>query len=235
MVVEKVPRHIGIIMDGNRRFAKRLMLKPWKGHEWGAQKVQKVLEWAKETGIKEITFYAFSVQNFNRPKQEFDYLMDIFCKEFDSLLEKKDELAEKGLRINFIGRIHMFPEKVQAKMHKLIDITKNNSSYTVNFAMAYGGREEVLDAVHKIAEAVKKGDIDANKINKEVFEKYLYLNSDPDLVIRTGGEKRISNFLLWQSSYTEFIFLDKMWPELEKEDFLAAIKDYSDRERRFGK
>ena len=118
MVVEKVPRHIGIIMDGNRRFAKKLMLKPWMGHEWGARKVQKIMEWSKDLGIQEITFYAFSIQNFNRPKQEFDYLMDIFCKEFEELMreEKQKELKEKGIRINFIGRLHMFPENVHTDM-----------------------------------------------------------------------------------------------------------------------
>lgn len=233
--MEKVPRHVGIIMDGNRRFAKKLMMKPWMGHEWGAKKVHNVLEWSKELGIKEITFYAFSIQNFQRPENEFSYLMDVFCKEFDNLMQDEQKLKKEGLKINFIGRLHMFPEKVHSRMLKLMEMTKENSKRTVNFAMAYGGREEVLDAVHKIAEAVQNKELDAGKINEEIFTKHLYLNSDPDLIIRTGGEKRTSNFLTWQSTYSELIFLDKHWPELEKEDFLAAVKDYSERERRFGK
>jgi len=235
--MEKVPRHVGIIMDGNRRFAKKLMMKPWMGHEWGAKKIHKILDWSRELGIKEVTFYAFSVQNFERPKQEFEYLMEIFCKEFDGLMasDKQKELAEKGIRLNFIGRLNMFPEKVHSRMLKLMKMTSENSGYNVNFAMAYGGREEVIDAVQKIALQIKKGEIDVDSINEEVFAKNLYLNSDPDLVIRTGGERRTSNFLTWQSTYSELLFIDKTWPELEKEDYLMAIQEYSDRDRRFGK
>lgn len=235
--MNKVPRHVGIIMDGNRRFAKKLLLKPWMGHEWGAKKIHKILDWSQEQGIKEITFYAFSVQNFNRPNQEFEYLMEIFCKEFDGLMqtEKQKELTEKGIRLNFIGRLNMFPEKVYSKMLKLMEMTAKNKEYTVNFAMAYGGREEVIDAVHKIAQQIKKGELDVESINEKTFAQNLYLNSDPDLVIRTGGEKRTSNFLTWQSTYSELIFLDKGWPEIEKEDYLNAIQEYSERERRFGR
>jgi len=233
--MEKVPRHVGLIMDGNRRFARRLMMKPWMGHEWGAKKVHNVLEWSKELGVKEVTFYAFSIQNFQRPEKEFDYLMDVFCKEFDNLIKEEAELKEKGLRINFIGRLNMFPEKVHSRMLKLMEMTKDNTDHTVNFAMAYGGREEVLDAVHKIAEQVKKGELDVDSINEESFADNLYLNSNPDLIIRTGGEKRISNFLTWQNTYSELIFLDKHWPEFEKEDYIKAIQEYSSRERRFGK
>lgn len=234
--MENVPKHIGIILDGNRRFAKQLMMKPWKGHEWGAGKVQKLLDWCFELGVKELTLYAFSVQNFNRPKEEFDYLMNLFKKEFDALMrERLAELKEKGIRINFIGRIHLFPEDVQQKMHDLMDATAQNKGYQVNFAMAYGGREEVIDAVKKIGEQIKEGTLDVNQINQETFAKELYIDSDPDLIIRTGGEKRTSNFLPWQASYAEWIFLDKMWPEFEKEDLVKAVQDYAERERRFGK
>lgn len=235
--MEKVPRHVGIIMDGNRRFAKKLMLKPWMGHEWGAKKLRNVLEWSKELGIKEVTFYAFSIQNFNRPKHEFDYLMDVFCKEFDDLMKENNfaKLKQDGVRVDFIGRLSKFPEKVYSRMLKLMEMTKEHDRHNVHFAMAYGGREEVLDAVHKIAEQVKKGEIGVDEINEETFAENLYLNSEPDLVIRTGGEKRTSNFLTWQSTYSELIFLDKHWPELEKEDFISAIQEYSQRERRFGR
>jgi tritrans,polycis-undecaprenyl-diphosphate synthase [geranylgeranyl-diphosphate specific] len=235
--MEKVPRHVGIIMDGNRRFAKKLMMKPWMGHEWGAKKLRSVLEWSKELGIKEVTFYAFSIQNFNRPKHEFDYLMNVFCKEFDDLMKEENfaKLKQDGIRIDFIGRLQKFPEKVHSIMLKLMEMTKEHDKYHIHFAMAYGGREEVLDAVQKIAEQVKKGELDVATINEKTFAENLYLNSEPDLVIRTGGERRTSNFLTWQSTYSELVFLEKHWPELEKEDFIAAIQEYSERDRRFGR
>jgi len=229
-----VPKHIGIIMDGNRRFAKRLMLKPWKGHEYGAEKVKKLFEWCKELGIKEVTLYAFSIENFNRPKDEFDYLMNLFIAEFDKLKEDKS-LYEEKIRINFIGRIKMFPKEVYEKMKELMEKTKNHSNYTVNFAMAYGGRAEVIDAVKKIATNVKEGKLDIEQINEEVFDKNVYNESAPELIIRTSGEKRLSGFLLWQSAYSELFFVDKMWPEFEKEDLIKCVQEYSNRERRFGK
>lgn len=229
-----VPKHIGIIMDGNRRFSKRLMLKPWKGHEWGAKKVENVLKWCKELGIRELTLYTFSVQNFNRPKDEFDHLMNIFKKNFDKLMDEK-KADEYGVRINVIGRLWMFPEDVQERLYKVMEQTKNNDKYILNFAMAYGGREEVIDAVQKIAQKVKKGELDIKDINAETFSDALYLKDEPELIIRTGGERRTSNFLPWQSTYSEWLFIDKMWPEFEKEDFIMAIDDYKNRKRRFGR
>ena len=233
----QVPRHIGIILDGNRRFAKRLMLKPWKGHEFGAEKVRKVLEWCKELGVREVTLYAFSLENFDRPKEEFDYLMNLFAKEFNNLMkdENRKKLADDGLKINFIGRIWMFPENVQKAMTDLMKMTAKNSNYTVNFAMAYGGRGEVIDATKKIAALVKEGKLDVDKINEETFAKQLYTESEPDLVIRTSGEQRTSGFMIWQASYAELYFCPKFWPEFEKEDLVAAIESYKSRERRFGK
>ena len=232
MDFEKVPKHIGIILDGNRRFAKRLMLKPYKGHEYGAEKIEKLLEWCKELGIKEITLYCFSIENFNRPKNEFEYLMNLFKEEFTKL---KDDPRIKDIKVNFIGRLNMFPKNVRDSMNVLIENTKSNKPYTINFAMAYGGRAEVIDATRKIAEQVKNGKLDVDKINEEVFEKNLYTASEPDLIIRTSGEKRTSGFLIYQGAYAELIFIDKMWPEFEKEDFINAIKEYSNRQRRFGK
>jgi tritrans,polycis-undecaprenyl-diphosphate synthase [geranylgeranyl-diphosphate specific] len=236
MIPEKVPRHIGIILDGNRRFAKKLMLKPWMGHEWGAKKFWTFLNWCKELGIEEVTAYTFSVQNFNRPREEFNYLMDLFVKEFTDI--KKDgfkKFNDAGVRIVFIGRTWMFPKHVQDMMAEIMDATKQNTKYRVNFAMAYGGREEVIDAVKKLGEDIKAGKVDVEKLNEEVFGKYLYMNSDPELIIRTGGEKRTSNFLPWQGIYSEWFFLEKTWPELEKDDFLAVLEEYQQRERRFGR
>ncbi len=234
---ETVPRHIGIILDGNRRFAKKLMLKPWMGHEWGAKKFRQFLDWSRELGVQEVTAYTFSIQNFNRPKEEFDYLMGVFAKEFKDLStpEKSAELTEKGIRINFIGRIAMFPAHVQEGMRKLMDLTKDNTPFVVNFAMAYGGREEVIDAIKKLGADIRQGTIDVEKINENVFGKYLYLNSDPELIIRTGGEKRTSNFLPWQGIYSEWFFVEKTWPEIEKQDLLAVLEEFKTRERRFGK
>ena len=228
----KVPKHIGIIVDGNRRLAKKLMLKPWKGHELGAEKLEKLFEWCKELNIKELTLYCFSIENFNRPKEEFNYLMDLFKKEFTKM---KDDSRLKDIKINFIGRINMFPKDVQDSMNVLMEKTKNSKPYMINFAMAYGGRAEVIDATKKIAEAVKEGKLNVDDINEQVFEKNLYNASEPDLIIRTSGEKRTSGFLIYQAAYSELIFIDKMWPEFEKEDFVKAIKEYSNRQRRFGK
>jgi len=230
----KVPKHIGIILDGNRRFSKKLMMKPWMGHEWGAKKVEKLFDWCKELGVKELTLYSFSVENFNRPKVEFDYLMNIFIKEFGRLKNDK-RLDEDKVRINFIGRIWMFPKELQEIMNELMEKTKNYDGYIVNFAMAYGGRAEVIDAVKKMASQVKKGEVDVDSINEESFSKNLYMQDEPDLIIRTGGEKRTSNFLIWQSAYAEFIFLEKMWPEFEKEDLIESIEEYGRRNRRFGR
>src|SRR3989344_3842616 len=224
----KIPKHIGIIMDGNRRFARRLTLKPWKGHEWGANKIENVLNWCKEFKVKELTLYAFSVENFNRPKEEFNFLMDIFRKEFDKLRDD-ERLMKEGIRINIIGRTWMFAKDIQEKINAIIEKTKNNTNFIINFAMAYGGRTEIIDATKKIAEAVKNGSLDVNDINEEVFKKNIYLESEPDLIIRTGGEKRLSGFLLWQGSYAEIYWVDHLWPEFSKEDFKAALIDYSDR------
>ncbi|MBI2546747.1 di-trans,poly-cis-decaprenylcistransferase [Candidatus Woesearchaeota archaeon] len=230
----KVPRHIAIVLDGNRRFAKRLMLKPFMGHEWGAKKVEMLLEWCKELGVQELTLYSFSIENFNRPKEEFDYLIGIFKKEFSKLLLDK-RLDKEQIRVNFIGRISMFPEEVQHIMQQLMKNTRNHGKFILNFAMAYGGRAEVIDAVRKIGEQVKQGTIAVDAINEEVFGRNLYMNDEPELIIRTGGERRTSNFLIWQSHYSEWVFLEKMWPEFEKEDFVNCIEEYSRRERRFGR
>ncbi len=232
-----VPKHIGVIIDGNRRFAKRLMLKPWKGHEWGAEKFKKFTEWCFELGIDEITAYVFSIQNFGRPKAEFNYIMDMFKKEAEALLlpDKLKELKEKGIRIRFIGRQWMLPQDLQELQAKVMEATKENKSRRINFAMAYGGREEIIDAVQKIAAEASEGKVEPKQINEEFIKKHLWLDSDPDLIIRTGGEQRTSNFLTWQGIYSELIFIEKFWPELEKEDVLACIEEYRNRERRFGR
>ncbi|MBT3721572.1 di-trans,poly-cis-decaprenylcistransferase [archaeon] len=230
----EVPKHLGIIMDGNRRFARRLVAKPWKGHEWGTKKLEKVFEWCQEYKIKELTLYTFSIQNFDRPKEEFNYLMDLFARNFDILKDDK-RIYDNNIKINVIGRLWMFPENIQKKIQEIMDRTKNHKKHIINFAMAYGGREEVIDAATKIAKAVKEGKLDIKDINEEVFKNNLYLKDEPELIIRTGGEQRTSNFLAFQGVYSEYLFVDKMWPEFEKKDFINCLEEYTNRKRRFGK
>ena len=229
-----VPKHIGMILDGNRRFAKRLMMKPWQGHEWGAKKIESVMDWCREYGIHELTLYCFSIENFHsRPKEEFDYLMDLFLKEFEKL--KDDPRLEKyKIRVNFIGRLHLFNQKIQEAMKELMKKTKNNDQHIINFAMAYGGQSEIVDATKRIAEQVQKGKLDIDQINEELFAKNLYISDEPDMIIRTGGEKRSSNFLNYQAAYAEWFYLEKLWPELEKEDFVQCLEEYKTRQRRRG-
>ena len=232
------PQHIAVILDGNRRFAKKLMLKPWMGHEWGRKKVEKLLDWAVELGVKELTLYAFSVDNFNRPKEEFDFIMQLF-REACEQLRNDPRLQEKGkklgIRIRFLGRIDMFPADIGKSMRELMDKTKDNTGLIVNFCMAYGGRQEIIDAARKMVADVEKGKISGKDISEEMFKHYLYSPGEPEIVIRTGGEKRTSNFLIWQSNYSEWFFLEKFWPEFEKEDLIQVIEEFKQRQRRFGK
>lgn len=228
------PEHVGLIIDGNRRFAKRLMKQPWKGHEYGAEKVEKLFDWAKDLGIKELTIYGFSIQNFNRPKREFDYLMNVFKEFFDKAKTSKT-IHDNKIRIKFIGRIHLFPKDVYEKCLELEKVTKDYAGYKVNFALAYGGREEIIDAIKKLGRDVEDGKMKIEDLDENVFEKFLYMKSEPDMIIRTGGDHRTSNFLAWQGIYSEWFFVKKMWPEFEKEDFVKCIEEFSKRERRFGR
>lgn len=228
----KVPKHLGVILDGNRRFAKRLMKTPEKGHKWGYKKVKELMQWCKELKINELTIYCFSLENFDRPKMEFDYLMKLFNKAFKNL-EKEEDINKT--KIKFIGRLWMFSKDLQKTMFDVMEKTKNNKGFKINFAMAYSGRAEIVDAVKKIAEAVKYNELDPEEIDEKTIEEKLYLNSEPDLIIRTS-ESRLSGFLTWQSVYSEIIFLPNiLWPEFSKENFVACLKEYSNRSRRFGK
>ncbi len=231
----KTPKHIGIILDGNRRFARKILNHPFKGHDKGAQKIEMLIDWAKELNVKELTLYVFSLQNFKRPKEEVDYLFNLFVRKFNELSEKEAKLREKGIRINFVGRLFMFPKNVQQSAKKLMEKTGNNNELIVNFAMGYGGREEIIDAAKRIAEKVKENKLKIDDIDEETFEEHLYNASAPDIIIRTSGENRISNFLSYQSAYSEFFFINKLWPEFEKEDFVEVINNFRTRERRFGR
>ncbi len=227
-------KHIGIILDGNRRFSKKIMKAPWKGHEYGAKKLKNLVEWCKELDIKELTLYAFSMQNFNRPKEEFDHLMRIFKENFEKLKDDK-KIDEYGIKIRVIGRIHLFPKDVYEAMKHIMEKTKNNSNYIINFAMAYGGQEEIIDAIKKIGRKIDSGELKTEDINKEIVNKNLYMSDQPDFIIRTGGDHRTSNFLIWQSWYSEWFFLEKTWPEFEKGDLVECLECFNNRERRFGR
>lgn len=227
----EIPRHIGIIMDGNRRYAVQTLGKKFEGHDAGARKVEDVITWCKEYGVQELTLYAFSLENFNRAPQEVAYLMALFKKEFQHLASKEN-IEEK---IRFIGRTELFPQDIQEAQLDLEEQTKNNTKLTLNFAMAYDGRAEIVDAVRKIVWNVQQDSLSPESITEADIEHNLYLQSQPDLIIRTSGEQRISGFLLWQASYAELYFSPKMWPEFGKEDLAAALTEYAQRQRRFGK
>lgn len=232
------PRHIAVIVDGNRRHAKKAGKLPWKGHKSGAEKLKKFIEWCNDEEIEELTLYTLSLQNFNRSKEEVEKLIIIFDDYLTELLQEENlkKSKEKGVKIRFIGKIEMFPKALQEKMIKLMEATKENDKKKLNFAMAYGGREEITNAAKKIAFKVEKGELKAEDVNEETVKDNLWLNSNPDILIRTSGEQRTSNFLPWQLTYTELFFLDKLFPEIEKEDLQAVLKEYSEkRERRFGR
>lgn len=220
--------HIAVIPDGNRRFAKKHNMEPWQGHLKGAVKIEKFLGWCKKFGIKEVTFYVFSMQNFKRSKEEINHLMDIFRQKFDKLNKYK-------ARINFIGRLYLFSKDIQQKMKLLMNTTRKYKEHKINFAMAYGGQEELIDAVIKTAQQVKDNKISIKQIDKRLFSKNLYMQSEPDLIIRPGGEHRLSDFLPWQSHNSELFFVKKMWPEFEKKDLIKIIKEFKGRRISRGK
>lgn len=219
--------HIGVILDGNRRFARKIMKESIDGHKLGARKVEELFDWCKELNIKEITLYCFSIENFNRSKKEVNFLMELFKKEFEKL-ENDKRIKKNEIRIRFIGEKERLDKELQKIMERIEEKTKKYDNHTINFAVAYGGRQEILSAIRKLVKEKKE-------INEENFKNSLWLSDEPDLIIRTGGEKRISNFLPWQSIYSEWIFLDKMWPEFTKQDLEKAIKEFQNRERKFGK
>lgn len=228
-------RHLGIIMDGNRRFSQRLLKEPWRGHEWGQKKLQEVLGWTRSAGIQEVTLYAFSLQNFSRPQEEFDQLMKLFVEACDELLARPKKVVGEGVRIYFIGEIDRFPETVSSRMREVEELTRRNTSYRLNLCMAYGGREEIVAGVKRIAQRVSSGELSADDVDMDVVSSSLQLASEPDLVIRTGGERRTSNFLLWQTWYSEWCFVDSLWPEFSREEFFGCLEEYAARTRRFGR
>jgi len=234
----KMPSHVALILDGNRRWARRHGLPPWYGHERGAQKLEELLQWCLELGIKTVTIFVFSTENFRRDPKEVEELFKIFERYLLKYLNDK-RIHEHQVRVKAIGRIHLLPERLQKLIKQVEEATKSYSKHYLNVAIAYGGRAEITDAVRKIAKDVKEGKLSLDEIDERVIERYLYTahlpNPEPDLIIRTSGEERVSNFLLWQMAYSELCFLDVYWPEFRRIDLLRAIRVYQRRHRRFGK
>lgn len=229
-----VPHHLGIILDGNRRWAKARGLPAFKGHAEGAENCKRLIGWCKEVGIKELSLFCFSTENFKRSKLEVAFLMKLFGRFFDMIIKSK-EIKSNKVRVKVLGRTHLLPSSLQKKIAKAEETTRNYKGYQLNICMAYGGRQEIVDAVRRIAEAARIGDLGYKEIDESTIAERLYTNSEPDLIIRTSGEQRTSNFLIWQTAYSEWIFYPKTWPEFTKEDLIICIKKFNARERRFGK
>jgi len=232
------PEHIAIILDGNRRWASNHSLEPWMGHYYGADKTEKVLRWCLELNVKTVTFYAFSTENFQRSPEEVKEIMGLLEEKLQQTL-KNEEIHKQRVRVKVIGRLNLLPDNLRALIEKVEEQTKDYAEHFLNLAVAYGGRAEIIDATKKIAKNVKEGKILPDDITENIFEKYLYTaylqRQEPDLIIRTSGEERLSGFLLYQSAYSELCFLDVYWPEFRRIDLLRAIRTYEKRKRRFGK
>jgi tritrans,polycis-undecaprenyl-diphosphate synthase [geranylgeranyl-diphosphate specific] len=231
------PEHIAIILDGNRRWASEKDLNPWFGHEKGAEKVEQLLDWCLQLKVKSMTLYAFSTENFRRTRSEVEEIMRIAEEEFRKILT--DERIHKNkVRVKVIGRLNLLPEDLRRLIRDVEVATQNYDDYFLNIAFAYGGRAEIVDAARKIAEKVKAGELKPGNVDEKTFEKHLYTahmpKQDPDLIIRTSGEERLSGFLLWQSAYSELCFLDVYWPDFRFIDLLRAVRTFQKRKRRFG-
>ena len=223
-------------MDGNRRFAKELGLSWEAGHIFGREKIEEVIDWCFDFGIHILTIYAFSTENFKRSQKEVKTLMQLLKEELDKAKEDS-RIHQNKVRIRILGRLESLPKDVQESAQLIMNITKTYKTYQLNIALAYGGREEIIQAIQRMGSDIKKGKIKVKNISKQTVSSYLYTSGlpDPDLILRTSGEERISNFLLWQLAYSELYFSDVYWPALQKRDFLLAIRSYQHRKRRFGK
>ena len=230
---ENMPTHIAIIMDGNRRWAKSKGLPSALGHKKGAETLEKIVRYANRIGIKYITVYAFSTENWKRAEEEVSALMLLF----QSYIDKYSKIADtENIKVNFLGDFSAFTEKLQRGIQECMDNTKNNTGTVFSIAMNYGGRDEIIHAVKKIAAKVQNGEISIEDISERMISDNLYTQGmpDPDLLIRTSGEIRTSNFLPWQIVYSEFLFVDKNWPDFNEDDLDNAILEYQKRTRKFG-
>lgn len=230
---KKLPKHVAVIMDGNGRWARKRNLNRIRGHEKGTEALREVVSASREIGIPYLTLYAFSEENWKRPKAEVSALMRLLKK---YLRSEYKEMQENGIRLRCIGRINKLPNDTRKILLETIEKTAANKDMTVTVALSYGGQQEILDAVRTIAVKIENGEMRADEITEQVFSDSLYTKDmpDPDLLIRTSGEYRISNFLLWQMAYTEIYVTTTLWPDFKKEEYLAAIAEFQKRERRFG-
>jgi len=231
--VSRIPKHVAIIMDGNGRWAQARGKPRTAGHERGADAVRATMRAARRLGIPALTLYAFSEQNWDRPEAEINALVDLLC---ECLVSERNELVDNEIRLSAIGRLHKLPRHAQARLRSLTQDTESYEGMTLTLALSYGGREEIIDAVRALAIEALAGEIEAEAIDEAAIERYLpSMNVGPvDLLIRTGGEQRISNFLLWGSAYAEFYFTDELWPDFNGNSLYGAIEAYQGRERRFG-
>jgi len=231
---KKLPNHIAIIMDGNGRWAKQQGFMRVIGHENGTKAVRQVVEASAELGIKNLTLYAFSTENWNRPKLEVQTLMKLLVK---SLKKEIKTLQDNNIKLSAIGCLQDLPKKAHKELLDVIEKTKNNTNMTLTLALSYGSREEIVNVIKELSVKVKNNIISSESIDESIINKHLYTQNlpDVDLLIRTSGEQRISNFLLWQIAYAELYFTDILWPDFEKEDLYEALINYQNRERRFGK
>ena len=231
------PEHVAIILDGNRRWASERSLNPWIGHQYGADKIEDLLDWCLDLGVKSITLYAFSTENFKRSPKEVNEIMQIAEEKLRIILED-EKIHKNKVRVKAIGRLDLLPKKLQKLIGRVEESTKKYDERFLNVALAYGGRAEIVDATKKIARKVESGDLSVKEIDEKLFEEYLYTahlpKQDPDLIIRTSGEERLSGFLSWQSAYSELCFLDINWPEFRQIELLRAVRTYQRRKRRFG-
>jgi len=234
---KNIPSHVAVILDGNRRWALKKDLPIEAGYLIGAGKGEEFLDWCLQLGITTVTIYAFSTENFQRPKVEVEAVLKTIEKEILKL-EKDPRIYAYKIKVKALGRIELLPEPLRESLKRVEEATKNHNQHYLNIAIAYGGRVEIVDAAKKIAEKVLRKEISIEDINEELFMKHLYTahlpNPYPDLIIRTSGEERLSGFLLWQSAYSELCFLDVYWPDFRKIDLLRAIRTYQRRKRRFG-
>jgi undecaprenyl diphosphate synthase len=230
---EKLPRHIAIIMDGNGRWARRQGLRRVRGHHRGSDTVRRITTECARLGIERLTLYAFSSENWKRPRREVEYLMKLL-REF--LIEEREEIMENDIRFRAIGRLSMLPEKVRKELDTTIGMSRENRGLVLTLALSYGGRAELTDAAKKIAADVAAGRLGPEDVTEETIASRLYDPelTDPDLLIRTAGEMRVSNYLLWQIAYSEFWVTPVLWPDFDVEHLHEAIRDYAERERRFG-
>lgn len=233
-----MPNHIAIILDGNRRWAKRNLIMKLEGHFRGADAVEKLLDWCEELNIKIITLYVLSSENLSRQDEELDYLYDLINERLLKLYNDP-RIHKNRMKVKAIGSVELLPDFLRDILNKLEDATKDYDSHYLNIAIAYGGQNELVDAIKKIGSRIKDGSLDVNQIDKDVIESSLYTahlpQSSPDMILRTSGEKRLSGFLLWQSAYSELVFMDIYWPEFRKIDLMRAIRTFQKRGRRLGK